>query len=82
MGGAALPWEAQHASLGDDSVRGGAVREDTGGRRADWGLPLGQDVLDGLGLLQYCQELLGTVLDSVAEQSSQSRNGTDRDLLF
>ncbi len=30
----------------------------------------GQDVLDSLGLLLYCRELLGTVLDSVAEQSS------------
>ncbi len=30
----------------------------------------GQDVLDSLGLLLYWRELLGTVLDSVAEQSS------------
>ncbi len=30
-------------------------------------ITLGQDVLYGLSLLLYCQELLGEVLDSVAE---------------
>jgi hypothetical protein len=39
----------------------------SGGR---WCITPGQDVLDSLRLLLYCQELLGTVLDSVAEQSS------------
>ncbi len=39
----------------------------SGGR---WCITPGKDVLDGLGLLLYCRELLGTVLDSVAEQSS------------
>ncbi len=34
------------------------------------GIPPWQDVLDRLCLLLYCREMLGTVLDSVAEQSS------------
>ncbi len=65
-------------------VQHGAVqlwRAQEGGRprrREDWGFPcggrwcitLGQDVLDGLCLLLYWRELLGTVLDSVAKQSS------------
>ncbi len=84
MGGAALLREARRAGLGDNSTQGGAALEDTGGRprrRADCGLPcggavadgasrLGQDVLDSLGLLLYCRELLDTVLDSVVEQTS------------
>ncbi len=76
-----LPREVQHAGLAKDQARGGAALEDTGGhprQRADWGLPCGGAVADSasrrgkmcLGLFQYCRELLGTVLDSVAEQSS------------
>ncbi len=62
-----------------DSARGGAALEDTGGRprrQADWVLLCGGAVqyrrgkMCCLGLLLYCRELLGTVLDSVAEQSS------------
>ncbi len=68
-----LPREARHAGLAKDQARGGAALEDTGGhprQRADWGLPCGASRRGKISLFQYCWELLGTVLDSVAEQSN------------
>ncbi len=78
-GGAALLQEARHTGLRFSTGRnssGGHRRAPTATSRL--GLALrrsgasrrGKMLLDSLGLLLYCRELLGTVLDSVAEQSS------------
>ncbi len=60
--GAELLWRTQEGAHGNKQT--GACSA------AEWCITPGQDVLDSLGLLLYCRELLGTVLDSVAEQSS------------
>ncbi len=75
-GGAALLREARRAGLGVDSTWGGAALEDAEGAHGQtgpggsggWCITPGQDVLNCLGLLLYHRELLGRMLDGVAEQ--------------
>ncbi len=60
--GAEQLWRTQEGAHGDKQTGACSAAERC--------ITPGQDVLYSLGLLLYCRELLGTVLDSVAEQSS------------
>ncbi len=80
-GGAALLREAWRAGQGIDSAWGGAatgrLRPGPGGS-GGWCITPGQDVLDRLGLLLYCRELLGEAIGGFAEQPSLGDGGVEK----
>ncbi len=63
--GAEQLWRPQEGAHGDKQTGACSAAERC--------ITPGQDVLDSLGLLLYCRELLGTVLDSVAETVKPGR---------
>ncbi len=56
----------------------GRLRPGPGGS-GGWCITPGQDVLNRLGLLMYCRELLGKALDGVAEQLCLGNGGVEKE---